>query len=166
MQAGLTAGSVAAIAAVLVNLPLEAPTDTFFNSGSVMFGALAVGAGDGVLWRALEGRGTRQWVVFPAVHWLVFAVVAVAAVVGETQLERSISYVLPLAGTVFGLTGFLTPHLARSGSWLPRWATALLLLLAVGLGIALAGQGDQESGRLELPPRTSSHVIIDPDIRS
>ena len=161
VQAGLTAGSVAAIAAVLVNLPLEAPTDTFFNGGSVMVGALAVGLADGALWRATEGRGTRQWVVFHSVHWLVFAIVAIAAVVGETQLERSVSYILPLAGVVFGLTGFITPHLARAGSWLPRWATALLLLLAVGLGIALAGQGDQESGRLELPPRTSSYVIID-----
>ena len=161
VRAGLTAGSVAAIVAVLVNLPLEAPTDTFFNGGSVMVGALAVGLADGALWRATEGRGTRQWAVFHAGHWLAFAVVAAAAVVGETQLERSVSYILPLAGIVFGLTGFLTPQLARSGAWLPRWATALLLVVAIGLGIALAGRGDQESGRLELPPRISSYVIID-----
>ena len=161
LRAGLTAGSVAAVAAVLVNLPLEAPTDTYFNSGSVMMGALAAGAGDGALWRAMEGRGMRQWAVFYTVHWLVFAVVAIAALVGETQLERSISYILPLAGIVFGLTGFLTPQLAWAGSWLPRWVTALIVLLAIGLGIALAGQGDQESGRLELPPRTTSYVILD-----
>ena len=48
VQAGLTAGSVAAVAAVLANLPLEAPTDTYFNSAPVMAGALAVGLGAGV----------------------------------------------------------------------------------------------------------------------
>ena len=160
VRAGLTAGSVAAIAAVLVNLPLEAPTDTYFNSAPVMAGSLAVGLGAGVLWRALDGRGRRPAILLVSMT-LAFGLVAVMAVAGETQMERSVSYIVPLAAIVFGLTGALTLLLLRARVSLPRWGTALIVLLAIGLGIALAGQGDQESGRLELPPRTTSYVILD-----
>ena len=160
LRAGLTAGSVAAVAAVLVNLPLEAPTDTYFNSAPVMAGALAVGLGAGVFWRALDGRGRRPAILLVSMT-LAFGLVAVAAVAGETQLERSVSYIVPLAAIVFGLTGALTLLFLHANVALPRWVTVLIVLLAIGLGIALAGQGDQESGRLELPPRTTSYVILD-----
>ena len=92
---------------------------------------------------------------------LAFCLVAVMAVAGETQMERSISYIVPLAAIVFGLTGALTLLLLRARVSLPWRVTGLAVLLAIGLGIALAGQGDQESGRLELPPRTTSYVILD-----
>ena len=160
VQAGLTAGSVAAIAAVLANLPLEAPTDTYFNSAPVMAGALAVGLGAGVLWRALDGRGHRPAILLVSMT-LAFGLVAVMAVAGETQMERSVSYIVPLAAIVFGLTGALTLLLLRANVALPWRVTGLAVLLAIGLGIALAGHGDQESGRLELPPRTTSYVILD-----
>ena len=160
LRAGLTAGSVAAVAAVLTNLPLEAPTDTYFNSAPVMAGALAVGLGAGVLWRALDGRGRRPAVLLVSMT-LAFCLVAVAAVAGETQLERSVSYIVPLAAIVFGLTGALTLLLLHANVALPWRVTGLAVLLAISLGIALAGQGDQQSGRLELPPRTTSYVILD-----
>ena len=57
VRAGLTAGSVAAIAAVLVNLPLEAPTDTYFNSAPVMAGVTGRRPGRR---RALESAGRSR----------------------------------------------------------------------------------------------------------
>ena len=81
--------------------------------------------------------------------------VSAAAVAGESQLARSVSYIVPLAAIVLGLTGVLTVLLPRAG-WTASWRLSLLaVIVAVGLGIGLAGQGDQESGRLELPPRAS-----------
>ena len=125
VQAGLTAGSVAAVVAVLANLPLEAPTDTYFNSAPVMAGALAVGLGAGVFWRALDGRGRRPVILLVSMT-LAFGLVTVAAVAGETQLERSVSYIVPLAAIVFGLTGALTLLLLRARVSLPRWVTAMI----------------------------------------
>ena len=51
---------------------------------------------------------------------LAFGLVTVAAVAGETQLERSVSYIVPLAAIVFGLTGALTLLLLRANVALPR----------------------------------------------
>ncbi len=85
----------------------------------------------------------------------VLGLVSAAAVAGESQLARSVSYIVPLAAIVLGLTGVLTVLLPRTG-WTASWRLALLsVIIAVGLGIGLAGHGDQESGRLELPPRAS-----------
>ncbi len=154
IRAGLTAGSVAAMVGVLANLPLHSPSDGFFNSATVMPAALLAGLGAGLLWRALSHR-RRRTIYFAAATVLAFGLVCIAAIAGESQMERSVSYMVPLAAIVLGLTGFLTPMLARAGASLPRWATALMVILAIGLGAALAGHGDQESGRLELPPRSA-----------
>ena len=154
LRAGLTAGSIGAVAGVLVNLPLESPSDTFFNSAPVMAGSLLAGLGSGLLWHVLGGSPRRP-VLFAASLAAVLGLVSAAAVAGESQLARSVSYIVPLAAIVLGLTGVLTVLLPRTG-WTASWRLSLLaVIVAVGLGIGLAGQGDQESGRLELPPRTS-----------
>ena len=86
---------------------------------------------------------------------LVFALVTLAAVVGETYIERSITYIIPLSAAVLGVTFALTIVLMRFRSTLPWWLAALTTAIALGVGLALAGQGDQKDGRLELPPRAS-----------
>lgn len=160
VRAGVTAGSIAAIVAALVNLPLEAPADTFFNSGSVVLGSLAVGLGAGFLQKALDGREDTD-TPFLSILALAFLLVCVFAIATQTQLERAVAYIVPLAAIVFVLTGVLTVLLDREDAELPRWATVAAVALALGIGIALAGQGDQESGRLELPPRAATQIISD-----
>lgn len=160
VRAGVTAGSIAAIIAALVNLPLEAPADTFFNSASVVLGSLALGVGAGFLQKALDGREDTD-TPFLSILALAFLLVCVFAIATQTQLERSVAYIVPIAAIVFVLTGVLTVLLNREDAELPRWATVAAVALALGIGIALAGQGDQESGRLELPTRSTTQIIND-----
>ena len=153
IRTGLLAGSAATVVATLVSLPLHSPTDTLFNSATVTLGALTAGLASGVIWRGLSRYAARPR-IFSVIWALGLGLVAAAAVAGETQLERSVSFVVPLAIIVFAITGISTATLSRSsftGRW---WLTALALLVAVGVGIGLMGQGDQKSGRLTLPPRT------------
>lgn len=158
--AGVIAGSVAAIVASLVNLPLESPADTFFNSASVALGSLAVGLGAGLLLKALDGREDQETPFLIALA-LAFLLVCIVAIIAQTQLERAVSYIVPLAAIVFVLTGVLTILLAREDAEIPRWAVILAVVVALGIGVGLAGQGDQESGELELPPRSTTQIIAD-----
>ena len=59
MRAGIIAGSATAVAAVLLSLPLHAPSDTLFNSASVAAGAVAAGVIAGLLWGALPAGPLR-----------------------------------------------------------------------------------------------------------
>lgn len=154
VRAGLTAGAAAAVCGSLLNLPLHSPTDALLNSGAVTAASLAGGLGAGLLWLAL-GRTERRPVYFPAAMTLVFALVAAAAAAGETQLERSVSYIVPLAALTLAITTALTLLLMTSSRALPVTVTIATVVVALGIGAALAGMGDQESGELELPPRTA-----------
>ena len=119
-----------------------------------MAGSLLAGLGSGLLWHALRASPHRP-LLFAASLAAVLGLVSAAAVAGESQLARSVSYIVPLAAIVLGLTGVLTVLLLRA-AWTASWRLSILaVIVAVGLGIGLAGQGDQESGRLELPPRAS-----------
>ena len=159
LRAGLFTGSIAGIIAVLVNLPLNSPSDAFFNSAPVMVASLLAGVGAGFLRHAL-GDSSRSLILFMFVMALVFVLVSAAAVAGESQMERSVSYIVPLAAIVLGLTGLLTVLLLRIKK-APSWKlTLLMIVIVVGFGIGLAGHGDQESGRLELPPRTSRGLYL------
>ncbi len=170
IRAGLIGGSAAAMAGSLANLPLHSPSDAFFNSASVMVGALAAGLGAGVLWSLLgnflerffghdPAGEARRRTIFGACIALAFGLVSVIALIGETQLERSVSYVVPLAAVVLGITGSLTLLLLRSPQILLWRLTVLMVIAAIGIGIGLAGQGDQKSGGLELPPRAAAKAV-------
>ena len=153
IRTGLLAGSAAAVVATLVSLPLHSPTDTLFNSATVTLGSLAAGLASGVIWKGLS-RYTVRARIFAAAWALGLGLAAAAAVAGEAQLERSVSFVVPLAIIVFAITGISAATLSRSSFTNRWWLTTLALLVAVGVGIGLMGQGDQKSGRLTLPPRT------------
>ena len=154
MRAGLVAGSIAAITAASISLPLHSPHDALFNSATVVVGALAAGIVAGILWRVLSNRHNRT-LKFALMWGLGFTMVVVLTAAGETQLNRFFSFVLPLATTVFLLTGLLVPLMAPSPKLRPWWPALGAVAIAFAVGISLAGQGDQESGRLELPPRAS-----------
>ena len=158
--AGLFSGAIAAIVASLVQLPLYAPSDTLFNSATVTAGALVAGLASGVLWKVTRRRVNH--VPLYGVGWgLLFAAAVVFSVGGETQLNRSISFIVPLAAIVLGLTGVGTPLLASS-TLTRRWVVPVAaMVVAIIVGIGLVGQGDAESGRLELPPRNAYVGIAD-----
>ncbi len=154
VRAGLIAGSIAAITAALVSLPLHYPDDILLNSATVVAGTLAVGLAAGVAWRILansHGHLRR----FALLWGTGFTLSVLFAVAGETQMDRFVAFVLPLSSIVFAVTGLLTPLLTPSSKLRQWWPAPIAVMLAVAVGIALAGQGDEESGRLELPPRAT-----------
>ena len=152
MIAGLTAGSIAAIVAALVSLPLRSPDDALLNSATVVIAALIAGLAAGALWR-YSVKSKRRRTVFASVWTAAFGAAALLSWAGETQLDRFLPFALPLAAIVFTLTGALTVLLSGAPAVQKPWLPAAALAAALAVGLSLAGQGDEESGRLELPPR-------------
>ena len=155
MGPALIAASIAAIAAVLLSLPLRSPHDTLINSATVAIATLIAGAFAGLVWDRLSESANRlrNFVIAMAVA---LVVVAVALVALETQLERSFSFGLPLAVVAFVGTAVLTVGLDRVAALRRIWAPAVAVVAALAVGAALSGQGDAESGRLELPARAAA----------
>ncbi len=154
MAAGIIAGSIAAVLAALVSLPLHSPDDILLNTATVVVGSLAAGLAAGLLWRALAARRNRL-LQFSGFWTIAFVAAALISLVGETQLDRFLAFVLPLAAIVYTLTGLFTVVLGRRPIANDRWLALAAVAIALAVGIPLAGIGDQESGRLELPPRAS-----------
>ena len=152
MTAGLTAGAVAAIAAVLISLPLRSPSDTLLNSASVALAALLWGVVGGGLWAALRSRPARAaW--FLAAWTVIFLTVTGAVILyGRSQLDHFTAFALPLALVIYLVTGLLTVAISRYFPGLRWWHAAGTVAVALAVGFGLVTQGDQESGRLELPP--------------
>ena len=160
MTVGLISGSIAAIVAALVSLPLQSPDDIIFNSATVVVGSLLSGAMAGFMWRIIPQRGRnygRKKFKFLALWTIAFGVVVALAFVGETQLDRVVSFVLPLAGIVFVVIAVLTIEIDRTFK-LRWWVAVVAIVIALGIGFGLAGQGDEESGRLTLPPRAGALI--------
>ncbi len=154
LRAGTLVGAASGIIATLVQLPLHSPSDILFNSASVTFGSLAAGSVAGYMWRELSKRGFSIWVI-AGIWFGVFDIVVLFAALGETQLDRTLSYGVPLAAIIFAATCFITPWLARRPKLLTTPVVIVVTVGAIGLGLGLAGMGDAPSGSLSLPPRAS-----------
>ena len=154
MKAGLIAGSAAAIVAAIVSLPLRSPVDSIFNSATVVIGVLVVGLAAGMAWKAL-GQWERGILYYASALGGGLIAVAALAVLVETQVDRVASFSVPLAAIGFVVAGALVPLLERSSAPTWWWSTPAAALIAIGVGVGLVGQGDAESGSLELPPRPS-----------
>ena len=153
MLAGLTAGAVAAIIAALVSLPLHSPVDSAFNSATVAVGCLVLGLISGLLWN----RWGERPLVINGILVVLFVIVLVVAFVGNSLLDRFLSFVLPLAAIAFVICAMLTPLLSsyfrRPGLGWKSWGPAsVAIIAALVVGFALITQGDAESGELSLPP--------------
>ena len=158
MKASILAGCMAAVAAAAVSLPLHSPSDSLFNTASVVTGVLALSVVSGLWWRWTSARAT-PWRWFAGGHLVgLIAWVMVAAVL-ESQLDRVVSFTVPLAAIAFGALATLTPRLSKSGLAARRLPVAAALMIAIAVGAGLAGQGDAKSGRLELPPRAGLERI-------
>jgi len=149
---GLIAGAIAAVVASLVQLPLTSPDDAVFNAGTVTAGALAAGLALGALWTVLS-RAPNGMMLYAAAGAALFGAGVLFAFVMETQLDRSIEYIVPLVAIFFAIATPLVPLLSMA--LLPNMAqyggTGVALVAALAIGIGLAGQGDSESGKLSLP---------------
>ena len=158
MLAGLTAGSVAAVIAVLVSLPLRSPSDTLMNSASVALACLLSGLVAGLLWLAVR-RSSRPTVYFLVAWSALFLPAAIAVVLfGRTQLDHFAAFAVPLAVIAYVVTGVATVSIERYIPRLRWWQAGLAVIMALVIGIGLVNQTDQESGRLELPPPGSQAV--------
>ncbi len=87
--------------------------------------------------------------------------VVIAAVLGGTQLDRTVSFSVPLAVIAFVLSGALVPALSGLKIATPSWAAPAVLVIAAVIGIGLVGQGDGESGDLSLPEQVGSGIVGD-----
>lgn len=161
MTPSVTAGALAAIVAVLVSLPLRSPSDTLLNSASVALAALLAGVVAGVIWLAWRNSPART-ARFLATWSVVFLPSAALVVIyGRSQLDHFTAFAVPLALIFYIAVGVLTVALPRYLPGLRWWYAAGAVAVALAVGFGLATQGDQESGRLELPPPGSR--IIDTD---
>ena len=157
VRGALIAGAFTAVAAALVSLPLRSPHDALLNSASVTWGVLLLALASGLVYRRLSPgpNALCRFAVVMAAGFLVW--IAVAFAVG-TMLTRMVSFSVPLAAIAFGGIAVLTPLLSRA-PLAARWpVVAAALIVAAAVGIGFAGQGDQESGRLELPPRAGHDI--------
>ena len=149
---GLTAGAIAAIIAALVSLPLHSPLDSVFNTATVVVAALAVGFISGLLWSWFSTK--LLW--FLGALSAIFILALVIAFAGNTQLDRVLPYMVPLAAIVVVACAVLTPLLAsfflRPAIGLLKWTPVLAVIVALVIGFGLITQGDAKSGELTLPP--------------
>ena len=157
MLAGLTAGAIAAIIAALVSLPLHSPVDSVFNSATVAVACLVLGLIAGALYQRLGERP----LLINGVLGVLFVIVLVVAFVGNSLLERFMSFVLPLAAIAFVVCAMLTPllssYFSRPGLGWKSWGPAsVAVIAALVVGFGLITQGDAESGELSLPPPPST----------
>lgn len=162
LLAGVAAGSVAAIVASLISLPLASPDDLLFNTFTVTIGALVAGFSGGYVWWAVRDRPrpvSDLWIT--AVGALV--VVGLIGIIGQiAALDRLFGFVMILGATVFSVIALLTPPFTGIR---PAWA-AVLLVAALAVGTGFAGQGDEESGELSLsdaPAATDAPADTAPD---
>ena len=160
MNAGITAGAIAAIIAVLVSLPLKSPDDVLLNSASVGIASLLVGLLSALMWRMLIN--TEKRVKNYAILWAVSSVTVGSMLISAfaVQLDNLVPFALPLTIIVCVVTGVLTPIFGRDPSPLRWWAAPVAVALTLALAIPLAEVGDEPSGRLELPPKTG---LVQPD---
>jgi hypothetical protein len=150
IYSGLGAGSVGGIVAVLVSLPLKSPDDILFNSASVGFTAIGFGAVCGVSWHKSGAERLLNRRYLAASFGLLVAGLAIASA-AQTQFDNAVEFAIPLAliSVIIPVVG--TP-IAASSSRTGTWLNGVLVIVAIVLSVALAGQGDQESGSLSLPP--------------
>ena len=160
MIQGLTGGSIAAVATALVSLPLHSPNDVLFGTVPVVAGSLLLGFAAGAVWtRLASGPNPRRRF---ALIWLVaFAASVLAMAAVDSWLDRMLSFGAPLAAITFVVTGVFVVSAAEIPVLRSKLLTAIGLVIALAVGLGLAGQGDQESGRLELPPRATGKVVQD-----
>ena len=160
MRTGLIAGSIAAIVAALVSLPLRSPLDNVFNTATVALASLIIGIAAGLVWDKLAASQRRLPYYSGALALGLVAVVVIAAV-GDIWLERFLSFTVPLAVIAFSVSGVVAANLGRVPLTASRWPAPALLIVAAVIGVGLVGQGDADSGALSLPEEAVTQSAVE-----
>ncbi len=159
MRTGLIAGSAGAVVAAILSLPLRSPVDNVFNTATVVVASLIVGVAAGLIWDKLASSRRRLPYYAGSLALGLIAVMAIA-VVGNIWLDRLMSFTVPLAVVAFVVPGVLAPNLGRMPVTASRWLAPTVLIVAVGVGAGLAGQGDADSGNLSLPGGVQTGTFV------
>ena len=146
--AGLAAGSVGAIAASLIALPIHTPDELVANSLTITIAALVIGALSGLLWRRIRAtsNATRTFAL-TMVGAFIVTMMAVA-IIDQTALDRFIPYAAAVSLVIFLSVGLLTPVFSRAV--VPAWVAVIPVVLALLVGLGLFGRGTSTSGDLSL----------------
>ena len=153
MRAGLIAGSVAAVAAALVSLPLRSPNDLLFNSATVSVAAIALGIVAGAAWSRLADT-TRPALYFSLLLAAALILFALASLLLDAFLERSFTFSVPPAATAVALVGVIVPLLDRRAVAPNRWVALAVLGIARRQASVSRARG---TGRAGILPCHSHH---------
>ena len=146
--AGVAAGSVGAIAASLIALPIRTPDELVANSLTVTIAALVIGALSGLLWRRIRATANGSRTFALTVIGAFAVTMMAAAIIDQTSLERFIPYAGAVSLVIFLAVGLLTPVFSRAVA--PAWAALIPVLIALVVGFGLFGRGNTTDGALEL----------------
>ncbi len=135
MVAGLAAGSVGAIAASLISLPVTSPNETAANPLTVTVLAMIIGALSGLVWRRVRAttNGARTFVIAMIVG-LVF-VLSMLAIIEWFAGGGWFTYSALVISVLFLSVGLLTPVVSRAVA--PIWAAMIPVVLAVVVAVGL-----------------------------
>jgi hypothetical protein len=133
--AGIAAGSVGAIAASLISLPVDSPNDTVANPLTVTVVAMIIGALSGMVWRRVRAtaNGARNFVIAMSAGLVV--VLSTLAIIEWTAGGGWFTYTAFVAGVIFLSVILLTPVISRAVA--PLWAAMIPVVLAVIVAIGL-----------------------------
>ncbi|MEA3502959.1 MAG: hypothetical protein U9R47_09320 [Actinomycetota bacterium] len=133
--AGVAAGSVGAIAASLISLPVTSPNDTVANPLTVTVVAMIIGALSGFVWRSVRAtsNGARTFVI--AMVAGLFVVLSAFAIIEWTAGGGWFTYSALVAIVVFLSIGLLTPAISRAVA--PVWAAMIPVVLAFVVAVGL-----------------------------
>ena len=146
--AGVAAGSVGAIAASLIALPIHTPDELVANSLTVTIAALVIGALSGFLWRRIRATTNASRPFALAMIGAFVITMMAAAIIDQTSLERFIPYAGAVSLVIFLAVGLLTPVFSRAVA--PWWAALIPVVIALVVGFGLFGRGTATDGALEL----------------
>ena len=158
--AGLAAGSVGAIAASLIALPIHAPDELITNSITITIVALVIGALSGFLWRRIRAsaNATRTFALTMVGAFIVM--IMAAAIIDQTALDRFIPYAGAVSLVILLSIGLLTPAFSRAV--VPAWVALIPVAIAIIVGFGLFGRGTSTSGDLSLDDlETTTTVSIE-----
>ena len=132
---GIAAGSVGAIAAALISLPVDSPNDAVANPLTVTVVAMIIGALSGLVWRRLRAtdKGTATFVIAMVAGLLV--VLSVLAIIEWTAGGGWFTYSALVTGVIFLSVILLTPPISRAVA--PVWAAMIPVVLAIAVAIGL-----------------------------
>lgn len=113
----------------------------------------------GAAWAAFGARPA----VYAGIVVVGFAAAVAIAGIFEVELSGSFKYMLPLAIIVFGICGALTPLFERflTEQRLQMGGSAVGLAASLAIGMALAGQGDNEAKHLSFPGARATPIATE-----